>query len=291
MKERNAALLLLLTSLIWGMAFIAQSVSSGAVGSFTFNGIRLVIGALVLSPLAVKSALRHKGNRAYFIRALKSGLLLGVLLASASVMQQLGVGISGAGKGGFITSVYMIFVPIIAIFFGQFPSRKVWLCAAVALAGMYLLCISEGFSISSGDIYLIICALLFALHIIVIDKVSGYTDGVLLSAIQFLSGGILCLMMMAVFEEPSIDSILSVWWPILYAGAFSCGIAYTLQIIGQRYMKPENAVLILSLESVWAAIGGAIFLGETMTGREMIGSLLVFGSVVISQLPSGKKAI
>lgn len=285
MKERNAGLLLLLTSFIWGMSFVAQSVSSDAVGSFTFNGIRMLIGALVLLPVVIPVARKHKGDKAYWKRAWKSGALLGVLIASASVVQQYGVAISGAGKGGFITSIYIIFVPIFSMLFGSKVSRRTWTCAAAALVGMYMLCISDGFSISSGDLILIACAVLFAFHIIAIDHVGRYTEGVLLSFLQFLIGGAICSVVMIPLEHPSAESIIAVWWPILYAGAFSCGAAYTLQIIGQKYMKPSNAVLILSLESVWAAIGGAIILGESMSAREMIGAALVFASVVAAQIP------
>ena len=285
MKERNAGLLLLLTSLIWGMSFVAQSVSSDAVGSFTFNGLRMLLGALVLIPFAIPAIRRHAGDRAYLSKALRSGLLLGFLIAAASVVQQYGVAISGAGKGGFITSVYIIFVPIFSMAFGARVGRRTWLCAAAALIGMYMLCISGGLSISSGDLILIACAVLFAFHIIAIDFTGRHTEGVLLSFLQFLFGGLICSAVMVPLEHPSIDAVAAVWMPIAYAGAFSCGIAYTLQIIRQKHMKPSNAVLILSLESVWAAVGGALILGETMTAREMVGAGLVFASVLVSQLP------
>ena len=290
MKERNAGLLLLLTSLIWGMSFVAQSVSSDAVGSFTFNGLRMLIGALVLLPAVLPVIRKHHGDKAYFAKAVKSGLILAVFIASASVVQQYGVAISGAGKSGFITSIYIIFVPIFSMVFGTRVPKRTWLCALAALIGMYLLCVTEGMTVSSGDLILIGCAVLFACHIIAIDKVSHDTEGILLSFLQFLFAGIICSAVMLPLEHPSMESVLAVWWPILYAGAFSCGIAYTLQIIGQKYMKPANAVLILSLESVWAAIGGALLLGETMSAKEMAGCAVVFLSVAIAQLPSSQES-
>lgn len=284
MKERNAGMLLLLTSLIWGLSFVAQSVSSESVGPFTFNAVRLIIGAIVLIPFTLPGIRKHNGDSAYFGKAIKGGILCGLCLAAASVTQQAGVAISGAGKGGFITSLYIIIVPILSILLGKRPGLKTWICAAAALAGMYFLTLSGGFSLSSGDLLLIICAVLFALHIMIIDRVGKDVDGVLLSMLQFLIGGIASGIGMFIFEELSISSIMEAWLPVLYAGAFSCGIAYTLQIVGQKYMNPDHAVLILSLESVWAAIGGAVILGERMSGKELFGCILVFAAVIASQI-------
>ncbi len=284
MKERNAALLLLLTSLIWGLSFVAQSVSSESIGPFTFNAVRLIIGALVLIPFAFPGIKKHKGDRKYFQSAMKGGSLCGLLLAAASVSQQAGVAVSGAGKGGFITSLYIIIVPILSILTGRKTTLRTWLCAVVALIGMYFLTLSEGLSLSSGDTMLILCAFIFALHIMAIDKVGKDVDGVLLSMIQFFIGGVISGIGMFIFEKPEASAILEAWLPVFYAGAFSCGIAYTLQIVGQKYMNPDHAVLILSLESVWAAIGGALILSERMTGKELLGCVLVFAAVIVSQM-------
>ncbi len=284
MKERNAALLLLLTSLIWGLSFVAQSVSSESIGPFTFNAVRLIIGALVLIPFAFPGIKKHKGDRKYFQSAMKGGSLCGLLLAAASVSQQAGVAVSGAGKGGFITSLYIIIVPILSILTGRKTTLRTWLCAVVALIGMYFLTLSEGLSLSSGDTMLILCAFIFALHIMAIDKVGKDVDGVLLSMIQFFIGGLISGIGMFIFEKPEAGAILEAWLPVFYAGAFSCGIAYTLQIVGQKYMNPDHAVLILSLESVWAAIGGALILSERMTGKELLGCVLVFAAVIVSQM-------
>ena len=289
MKESKALLLLLLTSLIWGFAFVAQSVSSESVGTFTFNSVRMLIGALVLLPFAIPYFRKHKGDKTYFRNAIKGGILCGLCLGAASVTQQIGVSLSGAGKGGFITSLYIIFVPFMSVFIGQKIKKEIWLSAAVALIGMYLLSIGEGFTISSGDLYLILCALLFALHIMVIDKTGKDTDGIVLSFFQFLTAGILAGIGM-IFEKPQLSSLLEAWLPIVYAGAFSCGVAYTLQVVGQRYVRPSRAVFALSLESVWAAIGGAVILSEKLSAKELIGCALVFAAVLVAELAPQKSS-
>ena len=276
MKERNAALLLLLTSFIWGLSFVAQSVSSDLVGPFTFNSIRLLIGGIVLVPFAIPSIRKGMHDPGYWKKTLKAGIVCGLLLAAASVTQQIGVGYSGAGKGGFITSVYIIIVPFISLIFGKKVEKKTWIAGLVALIGMYLLCMGGENTISVGDIYLILCALLFSFHIMAIDALGKDVDGI---------PGM-------VAEGPAISTVLSAWMPILYAGAFSCGIAYTLQVVGQKYVQPSHAVLLLSLESVWAAIGGVVILSERMSASETIGCILVFAAVLATELefPLKKKS-
>ncbi len=287
-KERNALLLLLLTSFIWGLSFVAQSVSSDLVGPFTFNGIRMLIGAVVLIPFSYKSL--KSRNNGYFIKLLKSGAVCGLLLASASMMQQIGVAYSTAGKAGFITSIYIIIVPIISLLFHQKVKKKIWLCALVAIFGMYLLCMdTSSLSLSKGDAYLLLCAILFAFHIMAIDHYAKDLDGIDLSMVQFFTAAVICLIGMVLFEDPSISALKKSWLPIFYAGAFSCGIAYTLQTVGQKYVKPTLATLALSLESVWAAIGGAVILSERMSPREIIGCILVFSAVLLSQMHLKKK--
>ena len=283
MKERNAALLLLLTSLIWGLSFVAQSVSTEFIGPFTFNSIRLLIGAAVLLPFALPAIIRERKSEGYWKRTLRAGIICGLCLASASVAQQIGIADSGAGKGGFITSVYIIIVPFISVLLGSKVGLKTWIAAAVALIGMYLLCLGGSEGIGKGDLYLIACSFLFSLHILAIDHLGKDVDGITLSMFQFLVGGILAFPGM-IAEKPVMGAVLDAWLPIVYAGAFSCGIAYTLQVVGQKYVKPQHAVLILSLESVWAAIGGAVILSERMTGRELAGCILVFAAVIAAQI-------
>ena len=266
MKERNAALLLLLTSFIWGLSFVAQSVSSDLVGPFTFNSIRLLIGGIVLIPFAIPAIRRGMQTPGYWKKSLKAGIVCGLLLAAASVTQQIGVGYSGAGKGGFIK-----------------VEKKTWIAGLVAIIGMYLLCMGGESTISVGDIYLILCALLFSFHIMAIDALGKDVDGITMSMLQFFVGGIVTFPGM-IAEGPAISTVLSAWMPILYAGAFSCGIAYTLQVVGQKYVQPSHAVLLLSLESVWAAIGGVVLLSERMSASETIGCILVFAAVLATEL-------
>ena len=283
MKERNAAMLLLLTSLIWGLSFVAQSVSSESIGPFTFNSIRFLIGAIVLIPFTLPAIRRECKASGYWKKTLKGGIICGICLASAAVIQQIGIAESGAGKGGFITSLYIIIVPFLSVVFGKKVEKKTWIAGIVAIVGMYLLCIGDSSGFSRGDIFLLICALFFSFHIMAIDSVGKDVDGVTLSMFQFLTAGIVTLPGMLA-EGPSFSAVLSAWLPIFYAGAFSCGVAYTLQVVGQKYVRPQHAVLLLSLESVWAAVGGALMLSERMTGREMAGCLIVFSAVIAAQI-------
>ena len=284
MKERNAVLLLLLTSFIWGLSFVAQSVSTESIGAFTFNGIRMVLGAIVLIPVAFKTLKIHVKDKAYMKRTIKGGLLMGLFLAAASMTQQIGIETTDAGKAAFITSLYMIIVPFISRIFGKKIEKKIWVCALIALAGMYMLCLSGGMSISRGDLYLFACAILFSCHILVIEKVSKDSDGVELSMFQFFFGGLMCLIGMLIFERPDLSSIKEASLPLAYAGFLSCGVAYTLQTVAQKYVQASKATLALSLESVWAAIGGALILSERLSLNELIGCALVFLAVLLAQI-------
>lgn len=284
MKERNAVLLLLLTSFIWGLSFVAQSVSTESIGAFTFNGIRMVLGAIVLIPVAFKTLKIHVKDKAYMKRTIKGGLLMGLFLAAASMTQQIGIETTDAGKAAFMTSLYMIIVPFISRIFGKKIEKKIWVCALIALAGMYMLCLSGGMSISRGDLYLFACAILFSCHILVIEKVSKDSDGVELSMFQFFFGGLMCLIGMLIFERPDLSSIKEAALPLAYAGFLSCGVAYTLQTVAQKYVQASKATLALSLESVWAAIGGALILSERLSLNELIGCALVFLAVLLAQI-------
>ena len=284
MKERNAVLLLLLTSFIWGLSFVAQSVSTESIGAFTFNGIRMVLGAIVLIPVAFKTLKIHVKDKEYMKRTIKGGLLMGLFLAAASMTQQIGIETTDAGKAAFITSLYMIIVPFISRIFGKKIEKKIWACALIALAGMYMLCLSGGMSISRGDLYLFACAILFSCHILVIEKVSKDSDGVELSMFQFFFGGLMCLIGMLIFERPDLSSIKEAALPLAYAGFLSCGVAYTLQTVAQKYVQASKATLALSLESVWAAIGGALILSERLSLNELIGCALVFLAVLLAQI-------
>ena len=290
MKERNAVLLMLLASFIWGSTFVAQSQAADVIGPAMYNGIRFILGFIVLLPFTVKILKKHKDDKTYLPRLMKAGFFCAVFLASASVFQQAGILYTTAGKAGFITSLYTLLVPVFSIMAGKKVSKKLWLCVAIGLAGAFMLSMNKETGIGKGDILIFACAVLFALQIMVIDKVGKDFEGIELSAFQFLFSGILCLIY-GLFSEPfEISMVRSAWFQIFYAGVFSCGCAYTFQVIGQKYVQPTKATLALSLENAWAAVGGVIILGERMSLKELCGCVLLFAAVIIAQLPEKKKA-
>lgn len=284
MNRKTATLLLLLTALIWGCSFVAQDVSSDFLGPFTFNFTRFFIGSLVLVPFVMKNRKGRKISSKDDKRTVLAGAACGTALAVASVVQQIGVQYSGAGKGGFITSLYNIFVPIILLLMGRKVNRKIFLYALIAIAGMYLLCIGDTFRIEKGDLYLLICAIFFAIHIIVIDRFTD-VDGITLSCLQFFTSGIICLIGALLTETISISQIMKSAVPVLYAGVFSCGIAYTLQVVAQKYIHPTVATLVLSLESVFSVLAAWLILSDTLSAKELAGCAIVFAAVLLAQLP------
>lgn len=287
------SLLLLLTAAIWGVAFVAQSVGMEYVEPFTFNCTRSLIGGLVLIPCiwflnrgkTEKKAVSPEQKKADRKVLVTGGILCGICLFAASNFQQFGIRYTTVGKAGFITACYIVIVPVIGIFLKKKCSRLIWLSVALALAGLYLLCITESFSIGKGDFLVFICALLFSLHILIIDHFSPLTDGVKMSCIQFFVCGILSGIAMFLTETPSLENILSAWLPILYAGVLSCGVAYTLQIVGQKDMNPTVASLILSLESCISVLAGWLILGQQLKGRELLGCLAMFAAIILAQIP------
>lgn len=279
MKERSASFLLLLTSMIWGLSFVAQSVSSEILGPFTFNTLRYLIGSVTILPFAISSMKKEMDWK----KTIKGCFICGALLSAASIMQQSGIAESGAGKGGFITSLYIVIVPCLSVVLRKKIQKKTWIAAFLAIIGMFLLCIKNGTGIAESDIYLIICSFLFSFYMIALDTVGKDIDGMLLSFFQFIIADILTLPGM-IAEKPELGTILSSWLPLLYAGVLGSGIAYTFQIVAQKYVKPQKAAFLLSLESVWAAIGGAVLISERMTGKETVGCILVFLAVMLSQL-------
>jgi len=285
MKEYKAALLLVLASVIWGFTFAFQSQAADLIQPFSYNGIRMLIGAVVLSPLALKG-MRKRGSDAVYRRNLiRGGLLCGVLIAAASVFQQYGIGLTSAGRAGFITSIYALLVPVFSIAIGKKVSPGLWVCVFAGLLGLFLLSTgAESGKIGTGEIMLMVCAVLFTFQIMSVDHFAPFVEGPDISFIQFLVGGFISLVFGLIFETVSWQIIKAAMVPILYAGIFSCGVAYTLQIVGQKYVQPTKATLILCLESFWAAVGGALILGETMTGREITGCVITLGAVMASQL-------
>ncbi len=291
MKNKNSIrgmFLLVVTAAIWGTAFVAQSVGSQRLGTFTFNAIRSLIGAIVLVPfLYIRSKKNIQTKDAGERRTLLlGGLICGTALCIASNFQQLGISHSTVGKSAFITTLYIVIVPILGLFLHRKVSLQTWIGVILALAGLYLLCMKdEGFTLQTGDIYLLLCALFFSFQIIAVDHFSPKVDGLKLSMLQFLVTGVLSGICMFLFESPSLADITASAFPLFYAGAISCGIAYTLQILGQKEVAPAIAALIMSLESVIASLAGWLILRETLSTKELIGCVFVFVAVLITQIP------
>lgn len=289
-KTLKSSLLLLLTATIWGVAFVAQSVGMDYVGPITFNAVRFLLGGIVLLPLVwMRAGKRNKAQPADRKKMWSGGICCGLALCAASLFQQVGLLYTSVGNAGFITTLYIIIVPIFGIFLGKRVQTSLWFSAGIALIGLYLLCVKENFSLNKGDGLVFICAIIFAIHILVIDYFTKYVDGVFLSCIQFFVSGIICSVGAFIWETPSLEALLTGWIPVVYAGVLSCGVAYTLQIIGQRDMDPTIASLILSLESVISVLAGWIILDETLALRAIIGCGLVFAAVIIVQLQPREK--
>ena len=290
--QMKNSFLLLLTAAIWGVAFVAQSVGMEYVEPFTFNAVRSIISGLVLIPciwfLDRKKPRQEKTSqmrKQEWKMLLAGGVCCGVCLFAASNFQQFGIRYTTVGKAGFITACYIVIVPVIGIFLKKACGRLLWVSVAMAVVGLYFLCMTETLTIGKGDFLVFICALLFSLHILVIDYFSPRTDGVKMSCIQFFVCGILSGVAMLFTEEPHLTDIFAAWIPILYAGVMSCGVAYTLQIVGQKGMNPTVASLILSLESCISVLAGWLILGQKLSVRELSGCLIMFGAIILAQLP------
>lgn len=296
MKQQiKSSLILLLTATIWGVAFVAQSVGMEYIGPFTFNAIRCVLGGLVLIPvILVLKKKKETGAENQEKEDKKTlwagGIACGVILCIASNLQQFGIMEASVGKSGFFTALYIVMIPVIGIFIGKRPGIKLWFCVALAVVGMYLLCMKDGsFTIERADIMLLLCALAFSFHILVVDYFSPKVDGVKMSCIQFLVCGVLSAVGMLFTETPDISNIQAAWLPLLYAGLLSCGVGYTLQIVGQKGINPVIASLIMSLESVISALASWVILGQVLSPKEILGCVLMFVAIIITQIPIGNK--
>ncbi|MFV0516363.1 MAG: DMT family transporter [Aminipila sp.] len=304
-KKLRANILLLLTALIWGSAFVAQIKGMDYLGPFTFACIRNLVGAIFLVPvifmldkLDKKNTPEHdivektedekKAERKILITG---GIACGIALFVAGSLQQVGLQYTTAGKAGFITSLYIVIVPILGLFLKKKVRPVIWGCVAVAALGLYLLCIKEGLSIGMGDFLILLCSLGFSLHILIIDHFSPKTDGVKMSCIQFFIVAGLSAIVMFAIEAPQFDLILKSWMPILYSGVLSSGVAYTLQIVAQKDTDPTIASLLLSLESVFAVLAGMLVLHEVLSGREVLGCVLMFVAIIVAQLPSKEERL
>lgn len=291
MKQQiYSALLLLLTAFIWGVAFVAQSVGMDYVKPFTFNGIRCIIGGIVLIPCIY--LLEKKQKRKTYIKEkrednilLLGGIFCGICLCMASNLQQIAIQSVSVGKAGFLTACYIVIVPVLGLFFKKKCSPYIWCSVGMALLGLYLLCVKGEFYLDIADYLLLLSALLFAVHILVIDYFSPLVDGVKMACIQFFICGLLSLVPAMILEKPQFSQIFAVWLPILYAGVLSCGVAYTLQIIGQKGMNPTVASLILSLESVVSVLAGWVFLKQKLEIREILGCIILFVAIILAQIP------
>ena len=304
-KKLKSDIMLLITAIIWGSAFVAQKAGT-VLEPFTYNGMRMLIGGLVLIPVIFlfkkinkedpdsvpKTELEKQAEKKTLMIG---GLSCGVVLCIASSLQQFGMFFdTDAGKTGFITSLYIVIVPILGLFLHKKVKPVIWFCVALGAVGFYLLCMAGkggSFTLTTGDMFVLLCAFAFSCHILVVDYFAPKCDGIKLSCIQFLTAGIIGIVCMLIFESPVIADILDCWLPILYCGVFSSGIAYTLQVLGQEHAEPSVASLILSLESVFAVLFGVLLIGESLTLYEGIGCVVIFIAVIISQLPSKEERL
>lgn len=293
-SQLKGTILLLITALIWGAAFVAQSVGMDYIGPFTFSAARDVIAIIVLIPVILLfSGKGPDGAYPPILQQLKpdritliGGAWCGLVLGAADTLQQVGISMTAAGKAGFITALYIILVPLMGHFMGRKVPRIIVACVALAIAGFYLLCINGNFQVSFGDFLVLCCAVFFALHILVIDHfLLKKANSIKLSWVQFATAFLFSGTLTVLFEKPDWSALWAAKWPLLYAGGLSSGVAYTLQIVGQKYTEPTTATLIMSLESVFAALAGWLILGEVMTAKELTGCVLVFAAVILAQIP------
>ena len=314
-KKMRSNLMLLLTAFIWGVAFVAQSVGMDYVGPFTFNAVRNFIGAFVLllfiplidkanqksaalpgttksDTLSVTDDNTSAGHTASSDKKtlIIGGILCGIFLAIASSFQQVGIAYTTVGKAGFITAMYIVIVPILGLFVGKKVRLIAWVSVGLSVVGLYLLCMTESLSLGKGDILVLICAFCFSFHIMIVDYFSPKVDGVRMSCIQFFTCGIICGIPALLTESPNLPSILAAWQPILYAGALSCAVGYTLQIVAQKNTDPVIASLLMSLESAFSLLAGWIILHQYLSPKELCGCLLMFAAIMLSQIPEKKPA-
>ncbi len=295
-KSMLGNILLFTTAFIWGCAFVAQSVGMDYVGPYTFNGTRCIIGGIVLIIANIFFDFAKKRNGTYIKptnsekkELIKGGIICGIIIFAASTIQQFGISQTTVGKAGFISVLYILIVPFFGLLLRQKLPKRIWICCMLALGGLYLLCMNESLSLSKGDFTVLISAVAYAVHIMAIDHFAPKVDCVKLSCIQFLVAGIISVGFMFIFEKPELKSILAAWLPIVYAGALSGGVGYTLQTVAQKWTKPSVASLLMSFESVFAVIAGAVLLQQIPSLREIGGCILMFASIIIIQLPESNK--
>lgn len=299
-QKLKGNILLLIAAFVWGLSFIAQSKGVENLSPVIFNGVRSILGGIVLLPVIYIIDLVKKKSGAEVQKADKTliigGIVCGLFLCSASTVQSFGMLYTSPGKAGFITALYMIIVPIIKLAIGEKPRPVIILSVLVAVCGMYLMCINSELSINKGDVLMFICAFLFSGHILSIDHFSPKVDGVKMSCIQFFVCGIINMAFAFIFDKPQLKPILDCSIPIAYAGILSCGVGYTLQIVGQKYTDPTPASIIMSLESVFSTLATVVLVacgwqltGGSLSARELIGCVLMFAAIMLVQLPDKKE--
>ena len=296
MKKIRNSCLLVLTAFIWGIAFVAQSTGGDAIGPFSFNCIRFLMAGFALIPVVYLFNSIHLTKRKEKTNTIKGGIVCGIVLCLASNLQQLGITMgTAAGKAGFLTACYVIIVPLLGLFLHKKCGWNVWVGVLITLIGLYLLCIQTSLQLQQSDILLLLCALMYSVHILVIDHYSSTIDGVCQSCIQFFVAGILSSVPMFLFEIDDSWIIpfyqFKTWIPILYAGICSSGIGYTLQVIGQEDVHPVIASLLMSLESVFSVLAGWVLLHQSLSTKELLGCAFIFLAIVLAQLPLERKTI
>ncbi len=295
-------LILLLTAFVWGASFIAQSKGVEEISPIAFNGIRCMLGAIVLIPviLLLDNTKKRNGTviQGFNKKLIVGGTICGVLLCIATTLQTAGMIYTSPGKSGFITAMYMIIVPIIGLFLGKKPRAVIVISVIIAVCGMYLMCVEPGASINIGDILTAICAIVFSFHIIAIDHFSPQVDGVKLAFTQFFVCGLINIIWMLFDDIPKLDNVLNCWASIGYSGIMSCGVAYTLQIVGQKYTDPTSASIIMSLESVFATLTTVVLIalgweltGGALSAKEITGCILMFVAIILVQLPEKSRKL
>ena len=286
--------MLLLAALVWGVAFVAQSEGLNYVETFTFNTCRFILGGAVLIPCiyflhgrkdSVWQTLPEEEKKEQTRMGILGGICCGCILCLASCLQQFGIGQTTVGKAGFITALYIVLVPIFGIFLKKKAGVRIWISVAISVAGLYLLCITDKLVLAKGHILVLLCAVVFTIHILVIDYFSPKADSVRIACTQFFITGVLSAIPMFLFETPRLSDIFAAAVPVLYAGVLSSGVAYTLQIVAQKDADPTVASLILSLESVFSVLGGWVILGQKLSIREIAGCILMFSAIILAQLP------
>ena len=284
-------ILLLITTAIWGTAFAFQRMGMDSIEPATFSAVRMLLAAVAVTPLVALGKDKSKTyNSEYKRNTIIGGILCGLCLGTATIFQQVGIVQTSAGKAGFITAMYMLLVPVInLILFRKKSPAVVWIAVLIGIIGMYLLCINEEFSLSRGDALVSVCALVFSFHIICTDHFVQNANPVGMSVIQLYVTALLSAVVAAFTENPSWSDVRAAIIPILYCGLGSGAIGYTLQIVAQKFTEPAVASLLMSLEAVFAVLGGTLILGEKMTTREAIGCLVMFIAVILAQIPSRKK--